>query len=265
MNIKLDRFPGGVFKSMTLSYDDGRDYDRRMIEIMNRNGIRGSFHLNSGNLGKTNFLRCDEIASLFDGHEVSAHTVEHPFLELVPKEKMALEILEDRKRLEDLVKYPVRGMSYPYGTYDNSVKAMMPMLGIEYARTVKSHGTFTLPEDFLEWHPTCHHREMLKYAEAFLELKQKYPRMALFYVWGHSYEFHNNDNWEDFTKFCEMVGGRKDIWYATNIEIMDYVYAVKALRFSVSQTMVYNPTATSVWISVNNESVEVPAGSQLNL
>lgn len=265
MNIRFDRFPGGVFKALTLSYDDGREHDRRLVEIMNKHGIRGTFHLNSGRLGQEQYLRGEEIERLFAGHEVSAHTVNHPFLELIPKERAALEILEDRRRLEDRVNDPIRGMSYPYGAYDTSVKAALPMLGIEYARTVKSHGAFSLPEEFLEWNPTCHHRDMFQYAEAFLTLRPKYPRMALFYVWGHSYEFHNNDNWEDFETFCGMMGRQNDIWYATNIEIVDYVHAVKALRFSVAQTMVYNPTAVTVWISVDGEPVEVPAGKRIHL
>ena len=27
-------------------------------------------------------------------------------------------------------------------------------------------------------------------------------------------------------EFCSYMGGRKDIWYATNIEIIDYMEAV---------------------------------------
>ena len=45
----------------------------------------------------------------------------------------------------------------------------------------------------------------------------------MFYLWGHSYEFDENDNRDVIEKFAEFVGGRDDIWYATNIEIYDYV------------------------------------------
>ena len=41
-------FPGGKHKALTMSYDDGRTQDRRLIEIFNQNGIKGTFHLNSG-------------------------------------------------------------------------------------------------------------------------------------------------------------------------------------------------------------------------
>lgn len=42
--------------------------------------------------------------------------------------------------------------------------------------------------------------------------------LYLMYVWGHSYEFDNDNNWELMERFCAMAGGRGDIWYATNLE-----------------------------------------------
>ena len=41
-----------------------------------------------------------------------------------------------------------------------------------------------------------------------------------------------------------------DIWYATNIEIVDYMKAARNLKFTVEGILVYNPGAIFVWISV---------------
>ena len=49
-SLLFDAFPGGKRKALVLSYDDGRVEDRRLVEIFNRHGLRGTFHLNSGNL-----------------------------------------------------------------------------------------------------------------------------------------------------------------------------------------------------------------------
>lgn len=38
--IQFDRYPGGVMKALTLSYDDGVVHDRRLVEICNRYGLR---------------------------------------------------------------------------------------------------------------------------------------------------------------------------------------------------------------------------------
>ncbi|MDR6885445.1 polysaccharide deacetylase family protein [Bacillus sp. 3255] len=265
MRIRNDRFPNGVHKALTISYDDGRVHDRRFVGKLNEYGLKGTFHLNSGFLGKEGYITAEEVAVLFKGHEVSAHTVDHPFLEQSPTEQILQEISEDRKALEQLVGYPVRGMSYPFGTYNDHVVSMLPALGIEYARTVASHGKFHVPADFLRWHPTCHHKMMVELAEHFVHLEQRHSRMALFYVWGHSYEFENDNNWEIIDRFGELAGGRSDIWYATNAEIVAYMQALDRLRYSADRRIVHNPSAMSVWISVEGEAVEIAGGQLVQL
>lgn len=260
MRIRHDRFPGGVHKALTLSFDDGRTDDRKLVEWMNKYQLKGTFHLNSGFFGKKGYIRADEVAELFAGHEVSAHTVDHPFLEQSPVDLVAREILEDREALERLTGYPVRGMSYPFGTYNDQVVAMLPSLGIEYSRTVASHGEFHMPDNFLKWHPTCHHKQMVEYADKFNALEPRHSRMSLLYVWGHSFEFANDDNWELLDEFGQKIGGREEIWYATNAEIVAYKRALDTLRYSVDTQMVHNSSAISVWISAEGESVEIPSG-----
>ena len=41
------RFPGGRSKALTLSYDDGVRQDRRLLEIMKKHSLRGTFNINS--------------------------------------------------------------------------------------------------------------------------------------------------------------------------------------------------------------------------
>ena len=42
------RFPEGKVKALTLSYDDGVEQDVRLIEIMKKYGLKGTFNINSG-------------------------------------------------------------------------------------------------------------------------------------------------------------------------------------------------------------------------
>jgi hypothetical protein len=85
------------------------------------------------------------------------------------------------------------------------------------------------------------------------------------YVWGHSFEFDRKNNWELIEDFCKLMSGNEDIWYATNIEIMRYVKALKALEFSAKGDIVYNPTAITVWINVNGKALEVKGGETIRL
>lgn len=258
-------FPEGKHKALTMSYDDGTTADRRLVSTFNRYGIKGTFHLNSGLFGTGNRLTEQEAAVLYAGHEVSAHTLTHPTIARCPKEQIIHEVMEDRKGLERLVGYTVRGMSYPNGSFNQEIKQLLPALGIEYARVVQTTGGFAMPDDWYEWKPSCHHNDQLiERAKTFIEL-HKTQYLYLMYVWGHSYEFDNDDNWELIERYCELAGGRDDIWYATNMQIVDYMTTYNQLKFSAGLNFVFNPTAQSVWISVDGRIVEVKGGSQVGL
>ncbi|OMF03834.1 polysaccharide deacetylase [Paenibacillus amylolyticus] len=263
--IQFDRYPGGVMRALTLSYDDGVVHDRRLVEICNRYGLRGTFNLNSGTLGNPGRIEAGEVAELYTGHEVAVHTVTHPTLPYVPNELLTEEIMEDRKALEQLVGYPVRGMAYPNGGYDRALSTKLEWLGIDYARTVESHGRYTLPERPLEWHPTCHHNhDLAGHAKRFIQ-HSKTGTPLLLYVWGHSYEFNDNDNWEIIEQFGEQIGSRNDIWYATNIEVIAYWKAVQRLECSADRSIIHNPSAIPVWFTADQQVVEVQGGETLRL
>ena len=263
-------FPGGKHKVLTMSYDDGRDSDVRLVGIFNQYGIRGTFHLNSGRAGEHRSdgavrIPIEDYAKVYAGHEVSCHTVFHPTIARCPIEQVALQVLEDRRALERAVGYPVRGLSYPNGSYSKEIVELLPKLGIRYSRVVGNTDDFALPENYLTWKATCHHNHnLLENGRRFLEL-HKTQYLYLMYVWGHSFEFPRDDNWEMMEEFCRMMGGQKDIWYATNIQIVDYMDAAKNLQFTIDADRVFNPNACSVWIEVDKEIMEIPGGSLVTI
>lgn len=251
-------FPGGKHKVLTMSYDDGRVEDRRLVSIFNQYGIKGTFHVNGGL--DADRVPVSEYRELYRGHEVSCHTYLHPTIARCPVEQVMQQILEDRRVLEEAVGYPVRGLSYPNGSYSEDIITYLPAVGIRYGRTVTSTGTFAMPGDFLRWNATCHHNHnLLAYGKQFLEL-YKTQYLYMMYVWGHSYEFTQRDNWKLMEDFCRLVGGRDDIWYATNIEIVDYMEAAKRMQYSVNGEFVYNPSVQPVWIEVDQRIVEAKGG-----
>lgn len=255
-------FPEGRAKALAMSYDDGKVQDERLVEIFNKNGIRGTFNLNYGMLGKEPRLPAERVKELYRGHEIATHTMTHPTIARCPMAAVAEEILEDRKGLEQLTGQIIRGHAYPNGSYNSEIKQLFRQLGIAYARVVQAVDDFALPADPYEWHPTCHHNDpgLMDKAKFFAGFKKK-QYLKLMYVWGHSYEFDQNDNWGVIEEFCEFMGGRKDIWYATNIEIIDYMEAAGALKFSADGTRVFNPSAESVWLEIDDERyVEAKGG-----
>ena len=265
----------GKRKVLTLSYDDGVIFDKRLVEIIDKHGIKCTFNINSGcyfdngQEGSWNrrFTKEDAIALYKNsGHEVAIHTLTHPHLEHMDSSGVIYEITEDRKNLENDFDTIVRGMAYPFGTYNGEVVNALKMCKVAYARTVKSTLKFELPENWLTLDPTCHHNssQLMDLAKRFVENKSK-AGVLMFYLWGHSYEFHDNDNWEVIENFAEYMGGRDDIWYATNIEIYDYVQAFNRLETSYDKKKIYNPTQIDVWVEIDRIPVLIKAGETVRL
>ena len=273
------RFPNGLSKALTLSYDDGVVEDIRLIEIMNRHGLKGTFNINSSHYTDVNYkprtdrtyglrLTREEAIALYQnsGQEVALHAHTHPFLETLPSSQVAYEILKNREILEDMFGGIVDGMAYPYGTYSDAVVEVLKNCGVLYSRTTVSTQKFDLPTDWLRMPATCHHTnpELMELADKFLETPIK-NKSQLFYLWGHSYEFERDGNWEVIEDFAKKMGGRNDIWYATNKEIYQYVESGRALKFSADMRTVYNPTAMDVWLEMDNTLYRVAAGESILL
>ena len=261
-------YPEGKTKALTFSYDDGINTDRQLVEIFNKYKVKGTFHLNSGLLDKGNHIAASEVAELYKGHEVSCHSVTHPSLGTVSRESVIAEILEDRRSLEALTGYPVVGLSYPNGSYNSEVLYILKALGIVYSRTVKFTGDFSLPDNFLEWHPTCHHShhgDIMEKAEAFEKSSQS---LCLFYVWGHSAEFSSKYKtklgWDLIENFCAKVSSNDTVWYATNIEIYEYLTALKQIQFSVDRKIIRNLSSQPVWFEINKKLVKLESGKLIN-
>ena len=258
-------FPGGRHKVLTMSYDDGREEDRRLVEIFDRHGIRGTFNLNAGIQDDPRRIPAEEYPALYKHHEIACHTYLHPTIERCPMEQVARQILQDRIELETLTGAPVRGLSYPNGSYSKEIIELLPKLGIEYSRVVGNTDDFAMPENFYAWAGTCHHdQHLLERGKEFLEL-HKTQYLYLMYVWGHSFEFTAHDNWDVMEDFCAMVEGKDDIWYATNIEIVDYMEAASRLQFTAAGDKVFNPSTCPVWVEVDREKVEIPGGTLVSL
>lgn len=264
------RFPKGKAKALTLSYDDGVEQDIRLMEIMDKNGLKGTFNLNSGLYAPEGTvyqegafhrrLTARQVTEAYahSGHEVAVHGLTHPFLEQLPENMAMWELLKDRENLENQFHTIVRGMAYPFGTYDDKTVDCLKKAGLVYGRTVISSHSFDIPKDWLRLEATCHHNdpELMSLAKKFVE-ETPYGNPWLFYLWGHSYEFEVNDNWNIIEEFAAFTGGHDDIWYATNIQIYNYIQAWQRLEFSVDGSLAYNPTATELYFQISMEKQEV--------
>ncbi len=226
----------GKLKAVTFSFDDGVTQDKRLIEILNKYGLKATFNLNSAILGTNGELNrndhivrhdknhANEVAEIYKGHEVAVHTLAHPNLTELSDDGVIWQVEEDRKLLESLVGYRVRSMAYPCGGVNNDERVASVIRNntkIEFARTITSSDNFDIPDNLLRYNPTVYYIEkekLFSLGEKFLNLKTDKPQVL--YVWGHSYEMDAEYiSWQEFEEFCKMISGKEDIFYGTNGQI----------------------------------------------
>lgn len=280
-NYSFMRFPGFKRKALTLSYDDGVIFDKRLISILDENGIKCTFNINSelfANETGGRRMTKEEAYELYANskHEVAVHGARHFSLDEYSSDNGARDVLVDRQNLEKMFGRIIKGMAYANGQYSDRVCEMLKICGIKYARTVITTERFDIPTNWLKLETTCHHNNprLMKLLDEFLDTdytknifsKKSSPR--LFYLWGHSYEFNDNNNWEIIEEFAKKAGGRDDVYYATNIELYEYIRAYENLEFSLDMKRVYNPSAIDVYIDYYGQDgyeYVVPAGKEIEL
>ena len=226
-----------LMKAVTFSYDDGVVQDIRMMELLNKYGLKATFNLNSQLLGTGGVLkgadyrlchykiRPEDVKDLYQGHEVAVHTLTHPNLTTLPDDEVIRQVEQDRLRLSELAGYEVVGMAYPCGGVNNDDRVaglIREHTGVRYSRTITHNNSFDLQENLYRFNPTSYHHDyqsMTELAHRFIEMKPDKPQ--IFYIWGHSYEQDcDSGHWTKLEEFFKLISGHDDIFYGTNAEVL---------------------------------------------
>lgn len=225
---------GKLMKAVTFSYDDAVESDKKLLEIFNKYNMKGTFNINSGMIDGPymwqykDFEVCRmnskniDLKELYRGHEVAVHGTKHLWPSKLSESEMKEEFLDDKNALEKYFGCEITGMAYAFGDYNDTVVEYLKKIGLRYARGIVSNHSFDLQSDLLRFQPTCHHNDekLMELCEQFI--KSESDRPQLFYVWGHSYEFDADDNYDVIESFCKELSGRDDIYFGTNTDVFRY-------------------------------------------
>ena len=222
-------------KAVTFSYDDGVTQDIRLIELLNKYGLKCTFNLNSELLGRKGILthegqrishyklHPEDVKHVYTGHEVAVHTLTHPNLTQLTDAEIIRQVEQDRLNLSELTGYEVIGMAYPGGGNDDrTAKIIQENTGIKYCRTVTSNSSFEPQENLYRFNPSAFHLRfdaLMNLGQQFIDLDAKSPK--IFYIWGHSYEMdYCPDYWVRLEEFFKLISNKSDIFYGTNKEVL---------------------------------------------
>ena len=114
---KTLRFPGFKVKAVTTSYDDGVIFDRKLIEILDQYGLKGTFNINAGLFKQegadSRHLTEKEAVELYtnSNHEVAIHGYKHLSLAEIDRARASWDVTKDRACLEELFGRIIKGMA----------------------------------------------------------------------------------------------------------------------------------------------------------
>ena len=273
------RFPDGKPKAMTFSYDDGIVEDLRLAELMRKYGVKCTFNINTmfyeNGEEPDNRLKLSQIKEFANDplFEIACHGHIHPFYTYMPQVSVSDDIMKNRKQLEQITGKITRGFAYPsISEFSDSSEIALTSAGVVYARLAGNFKNFELPENWLRWHPSCHHKIANEVYTEFCDINRPLRHSTIMYVWGHSFEFERENNWEIIEELLERCHNNPDIWFATNIEIYNYANAFKSLIYSANGDKVYNPTSIDLWGSCDankkpnsGKIIKIPAGETVSL
>lgn len=228
---------------VTTSWDDGSKEDLRLSELLAKYGVRGTFYVPRSHQ-KAHPLREEEILVVAEKHEIGAHTLGHVDLTCIPTEQAQAEIAGSKAYLENILGKSVRMFCYPYGRYNDGIKAIVTSSKFTGARTL-DYAKSTAVTDPYEVGVTLHASDSSPRTTLRIWRKYRMPLQSLlnwearakalfqvalteggvWHLWGHSWEINDRRDWDRLERVLDHVSRRDGVLYATNAEAVDVCLA----------------------------------------
>ena len=231
---------------VTTSWDDGDPLDLKLAETLSEYGIRGTFYHSTHNCERAVMALAD-VRRLSERFEIGGHSLTHPDLRKLGPQGLHREIRDGKRELEDALGKSTDMFCYPKGRYNARVRQAVVDAGYLGARTTRTF-LFDLPRDpwlmpttlwardfpWWFWYPHCLRsrswpglKELVCrgvgkpwWELAHVLLDHVLAHGGVWHLWGHSWEIEERGLWTDLRKLFERVGGRDDVVYATNGEVV---------------------------------------------
>lgn len=137
-------------RTVTLSFDDGYADNRAACEELMKRGMRATWFIVSGSIGKPpawpddgrpagRLLNAGELREMREnGMEIGSHTVNHVRLPDVDDDRLMQELTRSKATLEGLLGSPVNSFAYPYGAWDTRCAEAAKQAGYAAACTTQT-------------------------------------------------------------------------------------------------------------------------------
>ena len=266
-------YPGGKEKAFNMTYDDGIVQDIEFIEMLNKYGIKATFNLNSGLMFQefawfhdcgmvVKRLSPERAKHLYEGHEIASHTLSHPYMDSLSAEQILHEMVEDRDNLETMFDTKVLGFAVPFDYYSQLIEDCVRIAGFDYARISETSLSYKPCEDYYRWKAGIFHLapELETFVQGFVDTDEE---LALCQIVGHSYDLDAVHGWDRMEKLLDLVAAQDNIWFATNIELVRYLQAIR--KADVTGEHIDNQSDMDLWYNIDGKVTVVRSGECIDL
>ena len=216
---------------VTQSWDDGDLNDSRLIDILRKYKVKGTFFINPAQyvlLEKGDrdaairqyahliepFPRFLDTYGTYEGVEVGSHGYTHPDMCKLSPEKLRFELAESKRVLEEWFKRPVIGMAYPGNSNNPEVVEAVKKAGYQYARGGSPHISFS-PDNPSEFSTTVEFNSPRFWPE-FERVKKE---GGIFNIFGHSSGLRVEADWKDYEEEIARIAADPAVQWKTYGEL----------------------------------------------
>lgn len=237
---------------ITTSWDDGHPFDNKLLELLVKYGIKGTFYIPLANAENEVMIR-NQIQEISKFQEIGGHTVNHIYLNKLNKIQASKEITDCKIELEQIIGKGVDAFCFPGGKYSQRDIQLVKQAGFCFGRTTSFFDT-GLENNNILMHTTVqvyNHRsiDLIKHgikrmmikeifnSKAFIEYNRDFTHLShfflnkinsnVFHLWGHSWEIEQYNLWNQLEDLFRFMNQLKDIRYLTNTEVWNYFQDIK--------------------------------------
>jgi peptidoglycan/xylan/chitin deacetylase (PgdA/CDA1 family) len=220
----------------TCSIDDGYPADMRIAELLHKYGLNATFFIPVNNREGFDVLSPPQVRELGRYFEIGSHTFDHCYLSYLDLSQAHFQVVEGKRRLEDMLGARVAGFCYPGGKHRQRDIDLVRGAGFKYARTVMNlrfdagDKPFEMPTT-VQFYPHVSTVFLRNFAASGNWLRRHEGlRVAVqhqywidrlyalfdyacehggaFHLWCHSKEVEDLDAWHQFDRFLAYVASR---------------------------------------------------------
>lgn len=216
---------------ITTSWDDGHPLDLQLAELLQKYDIPATFYIPVDNMERK-CMSPQQIREITQSFDVGGHSYHHVNLTKIPQTEAEEEIMEGKKRLEEIIGKELFSFCYPKGRFNDEVINIVKGAGFIGGRTVKlfsrnlkdrfKMGTTATARDLWPTAYVKHSAVSLDPGLFLFMLKnnlftKSWDRIAtetlnfvlnnggVWHLWGHSWEIDDNNDWGKLEEVLHQI------------------------------------------------------------